>query len=118
MRFKLILLIKPDSFGNILPVSYQYELSSCIFKKMTEDRLLYGNWMRMNGFIENANHQNRLFSISNFYIPHIKVEQDRLYLLTKRIQVWLSFLPERGTVEFVESVFANTSLLIGDKKAG
>ncbi len=117
MRFKLILLIKPDSFGNILPVSYQYELSSCIFKKMTEDRLLYDNWMRMNGFIENANHQNRLFSISNFYIPHIKVEQDRLYLLTKRIQVWLSFLPERGTVEFVESVFANTSLLIGDKKS-
>lgn len=117
MRFKLILLIKPDTFGNILPVSYQYELSSCIFKKMTENKLLYNNWMRMNGFIENNNFQYRLFSISNFYIPHIKVEQDRLYLLTKRIQVWISFLPERGTKEFVESVFTNTTLLIGDKKS-
>ncbi len=117
MRFKLILLIKPETFGNILPVSYQYELSSCIFRKMTENRTLYDNWMRMNGFIENTNQQHRLFSISNLYIPHIKVEKDRLYLLTKRVQLWISFLPERGTQEFIETVFANTSLLIGDKKS-
>lgn len=104
MRFKLILSVRSDSYGNVLPVSYQYELSSCIYRKLRECPELYRNWLGMNGFFPEYDMKYRLFSISNFYIPKIKVEQDRLFVLARRIQMWISFLPERGTEEFVNTL--------------
>lgn len=116
MRLKLVLLVQSKMCGNILPASYQYELSSCIHKKITENAELYEMWLQMNGFpyYNDANH--KLFSISNFYIPKIKAEEDRLYILAKRVQLWISFLPERGTREIIERIFDNQILCIGDKR--
>ena len=37
MRFKLVLSVQADLAGNVLPVSYQYELSSCVHRILTED---------------------------------------------------------------------------------
>ena len=117
MRFKLILSVRSDSYGNVLPVSYQYELSSCIYRKLRECPELYRNWLGMNGFFPEYDMKYRLFSISNFYIPKIKVEQDRLFVLARRIQMWISFLPERGTEEFVNTLLKEKTLLIGDRKS-
>lgn len=115
MRFKLILTVKSEYSGNVLPVSYQYELSSCIHRMLTGNKELYEQWLRMNGFLPEMNIRYRLFSISNFYIPKIKVEADRLFILAKRIQLWISCLPERCTEEFINTLFAGKSLLIGDR---
>lgn len=117
MRFKLVLLVQPQIFGSTLPVSYQYELSSCIHKKMMANFDLYQNWLNLNGFVSDNYLRHRLFSLSNFYIPKIKVEIDRLNILAKRIQLWISLLPERGTAEYVQSIFAEQDLCIGDKKS-
>ena len=35
MRFKLVLSVQTELSGNILPVSYQYELSSCVHRILT-----------------------------------------------------------------------------------
>ena len=32
MRFKLVLSVKSESFGSVLPVSYQYELSAAVYR--------------------------------------------------------------------------------------
>ena len=37
MRFKLVLAVKADSFGNILPVRYQYELSAAVNRRLREN---------------------------------------------------------------------------------
>ena len=116
MRFKIVLVVRNEMFGNVLPVSYQFELSSCIYRKLTENRRRYRDWLKMNGFIEDKNIKHKLFSLSNFYIPKIKVEEDRLHVLARKIQFWISFLPERGTAEFVRERLLNQELLIGDRK--
>lgn len=116
MRFKIVLLVRNEVFGNILPVSYQYELSSCFYRKITENRSAYMNWLAQNGFTAEKNLKHKLFSLSNFYIPKIKVEEDRLQVLARKVQLWISFLPERGTKEFLNQVLSNQTLLIGDKK--
>ncbi|MEG1615394.1 MAG: CRISPR-associated endoribonuclease Cas6 [Bacteroidales bacterium] len=116
MRFKIVLLVRSEAFGNVLPVSYQFELSSCIYKKLTENRQQYSEWLGLNGFAEDKNLKHKLFSLSNFYIPKIKVEEDRLHVLARKVQLWISFLPERGTKEFIENIFSNQTLLIGDRK--
>lgn len=115
MRFKIVLFVQREEFGNVLPVSYQYELSSCIYRKLTENRTLYQDWLRKNGFEEERNLRYKLFSVSNFYVPKIKVEEDRLHILAKKIQLWISFLPERGTEEYIKRVLENQELLIGDR---
>ncbi|MGL4293466.1 MAG: CRISPR-associated endoribonuclease Cas6 [Bacteroidales bacterium] len=116
MRFKIVLVVRNEAFGNILPVSYQFELSSCIYKKLTENKNKYNEWLKMNGFEADNNIKHKLFSLSNLYIPKIKVEADRLHVLARKVQLWISFLPERGTTDFLKSVLSNQLLLIGDKK--
>ena len=114
MRFKIVLLVR-NSFGDILPVSYQYELSSCIYRKLTENHSLYLDWLNNNHLSEESNFKYKLFSLSNFYIPKIKVDNDRLRIMTHKIQFWISFLPESGTEQFLCSALLNQSILIGDK---
>ena len=55
MRFKLVLSVQTELSGNILPVSYQYELSSCVHRILTEDRGAYEQWLGMNGFLPEMN---------------------------------------------------------------
>ncbi len=116
MRFKIVLLVREEAFGNVLPVSYQFELSSCIYKKLTSDSSRYGSWLEQNGYTHHSNIKHKLFSLSNFYIPKLKVVEDRLHVLAKRVQLWISFLPEKGTEAYIQSLLVGQNLLIGDKK--
>ena len=84
MRFKLVLSVKSESFGNVLPVSYQYELSAAVYRRIRENLDSYLNWLSSNGFAPVDDYRNRLFSFSNLYIPRIRVEDDRLHILVKR----------------------------------
>ena len=117
MRFKLVLSVKSESFGNVLPVSYQYELSAAVYRRIRENLDRYLNWLTSNGFAPVDDYRNRLFSFSNLYIPRIRVEDDRLHILVKRVQMWLSFLPGRGTREFVNQLFSGASFVLGDRRS-
>lgn len=50
MRFKLVLSVKSESFGSVLPVSYQYELSAAVYRRIRENFELYLHWLSSNGF--------------------------------------------------------------------
>lgn len=117
MRFKLVLAVKSESFGNVLPVSYQYELSAAVYRRIRENYEAYLHWLSSNGFAPVDDFRNRLFSFSNLYIPRIRVEGDRLHILVKKVQMWISFLPVRGTREFVELLFSGVSFVLGDRRS-
>ena len=117
MRFKLVLAVKSESFGNILPVSYQYELSATVYRRIRENYEAYLHWLSSNGFAPVDDFRNRLFSFSNLYIPRIRVEGDRLHILVKKVQMWISFLPVRGTRAFVEQLFSGTTFVLGDRRS-
>ncbi len=117
MRFKLILSVKAESFGNVLPVSYQYELSAAVYRRFRENMDSYLSWLSSNGFAPVDDCRNRLFSFSNLYIPRIRVENDRLHILVKKVQMWISFLPVRGTREFVEKLFLGATFVLGDRRS-
>ena len=112
MRFKLVLSVKSESFGSVLPVSYQYELSAAVYRRIRENFELYLHWLSSNGFAPIDDCRNRLFSFSNLYIPRIRVEYDRLHILVKRVQMWISFLPVRGTHEFVKQLFSGETFVL------
>lgn len=115
MRFKLSLSLT-NSQNTKLPLSYQYELSSFIYKTIARGDKMYADWLHGNGFATNGK-QFRLFSFSNFFVPQYAIDRknERLVIQSDEISFDIAFLPERSTEEFVKGIFANQHFAIGDK---
>jgi len=116
MRFKLLLNINQQVFGNALPLSYQYELSAYIYHTLAKGNADYAEWLHQNGF-RYEEKPFRLFTFSNLLIPQISIDKEhgRLLLNSDAATLIISFLPERSTEEFVKGVFAEQVFTLGDK---
>jgi CRISPR-associated endoribonuclease Cas6 len=69
MRFKLTLKVNREVFGDILPLSYQYELSAAIYKILSKADAEYATWLHNNGFELNPQKKFKLFTFSRLRIP-------------------------------------------------
>jgi len=117
MRFKVILRINKEVFGNVLPISYQYELCAAINNMLTQNNPYYINWLAANNLTTTDNVDQKLYSISNLYVPHIFVHEDRMSIQVPKIQFWISFLHDIDTAEFVMNSLINQQITIGDRKS-
>ena len=115
MRFKLNLRLNKGVYGNILPISYQYELSAYIYKTIAKSNHLYASWLHDNGFA-NDNKRFKMFVFSNLF-PQCKAIGDRMCILSDTMYLYLSFLPDKSTEEFVKGIFLDNILLLGDDKS-
>ncbi len=116
MRFKLHLNIDKSKTGDMLPASYQYELSSFIYRTIARGDREFATWLHSNGFrLEGRNF--KLFTFSQLEIPRWKIEGDRLRILSDDLALTLSFLPERSTEEFIKGVFSEQAFTLGDKRS-
>ena len=118
MRFKLTLRILPGVSGKEIPINYQYELSSAIYKMMSKGDADYASWLHDNAFrVDNKTF--KLFTFSRLSAPFI-IDKNRARLVFKSDFVtWnIAFLPERSTKEFVTGIFKNQSFEIGDSMSG
>lgn len=114
MRFKISLEVIAEKFGNTLPISYQYELTSIITKLLTDNHEMYQEWLYKNNLTLADATRTNLFTISNLYIPKIFVEGDRLKINVPRIQFWISIFPNVETEDFISYALLNQSIVIGD----
>ncbi|MDP4276680.1 MAG: CRISPR-associated endoribonuclease Cas6 [Bacteroidota bacterium] len=114
MRFKLNLIFDFNPFGNTLPANYQYELSGWIYHTLAHGDTAYSEWLHQNGYIKDQK-QFKLFTFSNLQIPKLQMDGDRLILLSDQAQLYLSFLPERATEEFIKGLFSSQSFVLGDR---
>lgn len=117
MRLKISLELVPEKFGNTLPISYQYELTSIITQMMTENTSLYEDWLSKNNLTSEIAKSVNLFTISNLYIPKIFVEGDRLRINVPRIQFWISVLPFIGTEDLIRETLLDRTFVLGDNQS-
>ena len=115
MRFRITLRVNKSVFGNLLPISYQYELSAWIYGVIAKSDRLYAAWLHNNGFI-NDHKRFKMFSYSNLF-PQCKVIDDRMVIQNDTMFLYLSFLPEKSTEEFVKGIFSDNTFTLGDKKS-
>jgi CRISPR-associated endoribonuclease Cas6 len=118
MRFKLTLKIDHAAFGNSLPLNYQYELSSFIYRTIAHADQAYSLWLHENGFRLNGK-QFKLFTFSNLLVPLYKIDKEagRIRIESDRITWLVSFLPDVATEKFVHGLFSEQVFQIGDKKS-
>ena len=116
MRFQLTLQLINKQFRT-LPLNYQYELSSFIYKTIAKGSHEYAEWLHENGF-QLGEKQFRMFTFSNLKIPkkRIDVQKETIEIESDTIILELAFLPERSTEEFIKGVFSDRTFSIGNKQ--
>ena len=118
MRFRLTLQTDKKALGNVLPLSYQYELSAFIYRTIAQADREYSFRLHDNGF-RLQGRPFKLFTFSNLLIPQYKIdkEQGRIRIESDRIEWLVSFLPETSTGKFAFGLFSEQVFQIGDKKS-
>lgn len=115
MRFKIVLDVNHGVSGSTLPISYQLELSAAVNRLLTSDQESYNNWLSLNNISPDLPLKMKVYSLSNLYIPNIVVTGNRLTIRAKRVQFWISFLPEQGTEEYLRNCMMSQIFSIGDR---
>lgn len=116
MRFKLLLRVDKTAFGDKIPCSYAYELSSAVYRFLSKSGSDYAGWLHNNGF-EVKGKPFKLFTFSRLQIPQYRIEGENLRILSDTLEWQISFLPERSTQEFVQGVFSEQTFEIGRRGA-
>lgn len=114
MRFEITLQLNKSESGNIIPINYQYELSSWIYKVLNEGDPVFSAWLHSKGYKSNEK-PFRLFTFSRFFIDKFKVNGDRLAILSDKVKFIISFLPDEIITPFIIGLFKDRHLVIGDK---
>lgn len=118
MKFKLTLSVNKNAFGNLLPFSYSYELSSWIYKVLASSDLEYATWLHNNGFSLTSK-RFKFFSFSRLFFSDARPmkKTDRLAIYSDQAIFFLSFLPEKTTEDFIKGIFLENEFTIGDRKS-
>jgi CRISPR-associated endoribonuclease Cas6 len=117
LRLKITLEVLPQVSGNVLPISYQFELAAAFHRLITSNKTAYEKWLSDNGLKPIDNIRQKVYSLSNLYVPKVFVETDRLYVNVPYIQFWISFLPEVETRNFLNQQLLDKQFSIGDCKS-
>ena len=119
MRFKLILNINRQAFGNLLPINYMYPMSAVVYHILGQADKQYATWLHNNGFTSSEGKKFKLFTFSRFKIEKRKIfpQSERIAILCDTIEWQISFLPEKSTEQFIQGLFANQTFEIADKKS-
>ena len=118
MRFKLTLKVNREKFGDILPLNYQYECSSAIYRILSKADAEYATWLHNNGFELNPNKKFKLFTFSRLAIPSFRLlrQEGKLKIQSDTVNWQITFLPEKSTQKFIEGLFMNQTFEIGSDR--
>lgn len=116
MIFKIT--FKVLDHGAQLPLSYQYELSSWIYRLMSEANQPFGTWLHDQGY-DFQGKRFKLFTFSRLNIPRnsYQIRGDRMEINARFISFRISFLVEKAAETMLMGMFNQQRLVLGDKKS-
>ena len=119
MRFKLTLQIQPEVMGRELPINYQYPLQAAIYHTLAQSDLDFSTWLHENGYQQEGK-RFKLFTFSNLIVPKFGIDKQRERLIVKSnlVTLYISFLPERSTQQFIQGLFQQQTIQVADYISG
>lgn len=112
MRYKITL--KTTDASTVIPINYQYELSSCILHICKNANATYPRFLQQQK-LSTRRKNFQWFSFSNLYVPRREIFADRLQVISPKISFILSFYLDAFAEEFIEDLFLGRQLYLGDK---
>ncbi len=115
MRLK-ITLQRTNHHQQLLPVNYSYPLSCWIYRIIQQADAGYSDFLHNHGH-QIGNKRFKFFTFSALDIPKFKLESgsDRIRLFSEEIAVTVSFYANKAAEHFVMGLFADQTLLLGDR---
>ncbi|MBN9351925.1 MAG: CRISPR-associated endoribonuclease Cas6 [Chitinophagaceae bacterium] len=111
MRF--LLTLETEKLPAILPVNYQYPLSSVIYKIIQKADEQFAAFLHETGYGK-GNKKFKLFTFSDINTP-FKMRGDRMLLLSDKAEVNICFYLPRTAENFIKGIFINQFIEIGDR---
>jgi CRISPR-associated endoribonuclease Cas6 len=113
MQFKIFFRVKQP--GQLLPLSYQYELSAWIYKLISLSNSSFGEFLHTRGYVS-GNKRFKLFTFSNLHVPpRYEILGDRMKIYSETISVVVSFLVDQAARDMITGLFQNQHLQLGDR---
>ena len=116
MRFKLTLNIDKSAFGDRIPLNYQYPASALIYRILSNSGSDFSGWLHENGYSDDKR-RFKLFTFSRLFVPRYSIENTCMKILSDQVDWYISFLPEKGTQEFIQGLFNQQLFELGDRSA-
>lgn len=117
MRINLQVQIIGDK--RVLPINYQYEFSSWIYKTFHFGNAEFANFLHSRGYFD-KHRQFKLFTFSNLQFEGrnaYKVSKDRLILNANTCKMQLATILPDALKYFIDGLFAQQEFEIGDKRS-
>lgn len=118
MRLKLTLQIQRKENGGEIPINYQYQLHSAIFKILSSCDPKYSLWLHDHGYNQEGK-RFKMFTFSNLIVP-CDVDKNKKKLIPKRDQalLYIGFIDENASKTFLKGALHKGTILIADKYSG
>lgn len=111
MRFQ-IQLHNFDRKYSVLPINYQYPLSSAIYKVLSKGNAGYAQFLHEKGYGKGY----KFFTFSDLKMK-FKREGDRMKLLEPKVEFVVAFHLPEASKTFVEGLFRSEEIVIADQKS-
>lgn len=119
MRFKLTLQIQPEVMGNEMPINYQYSIQAALYHILSKSDSDFSSWLHKNGY-QYEGKRFKLFTFSNLFVPKYEIDKERERLIVKSdfVTLYISFLPEKSTQQFIKGLFEHQVIQLADHISG
>ncbi|MEN2434625.1 CRISPR-associated endoribonuclease Cas6 [Weeksellaceae bacterium A-14] len=106
-------LIKLNSARHsVMPINYQYPLSSAIYRIISKGDVQYADFLHEKGYGKGF----KLFTFSQLQVP-FKIEGDRMRLTGDEANFQVAFHLPQAMESFVKGLFQSETIEIADKKS-
>lgn len=100
----------------ILPINYQYLLSSWIYKTIHNGDNQFASWLHQQGYLDKQR-SYKLFTFSQLNIDKFKVEKDRLIIQNPIASLTAGFFADEAAEPFIKGLFTKQKGSIGDNQS-
>lgn len=112
MRFRITL--KQEGRFQLIPINYQYELSSWIYRVIESADEEFSHFLHTQGYQKGAKNF-KLFTFSKLHKFKYDRIKDRLKLLSDRLSLDVAFHIDQAAEKFIMGLFQKQSFRLGDK---
>jgi CRISPR-associated endoribonuclease Cas6 len=111
MKFKLTLELTGNN--RKIPINYQYEQSSWIYKTIHYGNPEFSEWLHNHGYLDGRK-QFKLFTFSPIFPEKYVISGDRLEFQSVHAHTYISFYTPEAAEPFIVGLFHNQLFPLGD----
>ncbi|MBI4810669.1 MAG: CRISPR-associated endoribonuclease Cas6, partial [Ignavibacteriales bacterium] len=111
MRLKLT--VRPKLRNSLIPLSYNYFLSSAVYRWIEQSSPTYSKFLHEQGFaVEGTTKRFKHFCFSNLIIPQRKITDSQLQILSSQIEWYIGMPVEETLKHLVVGIFEKQEFFI------